>query len=583
MKIFIFLIALTSIIYSCQNSKFLDDKTVGISAEDVFTDSVRTLGFLNRIYQDMGYSFDSYRFSAAGGSGNMELATDNAEGNNNVSVWGNAYAQGVIAPSNVLTGFAANKDLWNTPYTNIRRVNLLLTKLPNAPFTPATRTRMVAEARFLRAFYYYNMVAAFGGIPLVGDRVFEINDLIDLPRNTFEESINYIVQELDAAAATLASVVYRDIDFGRITNGACLALKSRVLLYAASPLFNGGLSSEATAELSALVGYPNYDKNRWQNAATAAEAVISSHKYALNVDNETRPGNGFYQVFLKRINSEYILAYNRTTQKELEAYYLPPTRSGSSVMKPTHNLVAAFPMRDGKPTHESTLYDPNNPYANRDPRFDYSIIYNGLSYVSNTGPKTTIYTYMSNGSNPANPTNDAYTPNNYSTGYYSRKMLDENLATNTAGSTERGWPLIRYAEILLNYAEAINEAGFPERAYDKLKELRERAGIFPGSDRMYGLKVGMNVEQMRIVIQNERRIELAFEDHRFNDIRRWMIAENVLKGFNKTIIITRNGNTFTYLVGSALRPLNFRKAMYLLPIPLSEIQKMPLMRQNPGY
>lgn len=582
MKVYLFLFLLTSTLYACQNSKFLDDKTVGISADDVFTDSVRTLGFLNRIYQDMGYSFDPYRFSAAGGAGNMELATDNAEGNNNVSVWGNAYMHGVIAPSNVLTGFAANKDLWNTPYTNIRRVNLLLTKLPTAPFAPATRIRMAAEARFLRAFYYYNMVSVFGGIPLVGDRIFDINDLIDLPRNTFEESIDYIVQELDAAAQTLAPVVYRDIDFGRITEGACMALKSRVLLYAASPLFNGGLN-DVPAELASLVGYPTYDKARWQAAATAAEAVINSHKYALYVDNDTRPGNGFYQVFLKRMNSEYILAYNRSTQKELEAYYLPPTRSGSSVMKPTHNLAAAFPMRDGKPIDESTLYDPKNPYANRDPRFNYSIIYNGLSYVSNTGPKTTIYTYMSSGSNPVNPTNDAYTPNNYTTGYYSRKMLDENLATNTVGSTERGWPLIRYAEILLNYAEAINEAGFPERAYDKLKELRERAGILPGTDLLYGLKAGMDVAQMRAVIQNERRIELAFEDHRFNDIRRWMIAENVLKGFNKTIIITRNDDAFTYLVGSALRPLNFRKAMYLLPIPLSEIQKMPLMLQNPGY
>lgn len=582
MKVYIFLFLLTSTLYACQNSKFLDDKTVGISADDVFTDSVRTLGFLNRIYQDMGYSFDPYRFSAAGGAGNMELATDNAEGNNNVSVWGNAYMHGVIAPSNVLTGFAANKDLWNTPYTNIRRVNLLLTKLPTAPFAPATRTRIAAEARFLRAFYYYNMVSVFGGIPLVGDRIFDISDLIDLPRNTFKESIDYIVQELDAAAQTLAPIVYRDIDFGRVTNGACMALKSRILLYAASPLFNGGLN-DVPAELASLVGYPTYDKARWQAAATAAEAVINSHKYALYVDNDTRPGNGFYQVFLKRMNSEYILAYNRSTQKELEAYYLPPTRSGSSVMKPTHNLAAAFPMRDGKPIDESTLYDPKNPYANRDPRFNYSIIYNGLSYVSNTGPKTTIYTYMSSGSNPVNPTNDAYTPNNYTTGYYSRKMLDENLATNTVGSTERGWPLIRYAEILLNYAEAINEAGFPEKAYDKLKELRERAGILPGADLLYGLKAGMDVAQMRAVIQNERRIELAFEDHRFNDIRRWMIAENVLKGFNKTIIITRKDDTFTYLVGLALRPLNFRKAMYLLPIPLSEIQKMPLMLQNPGY
>ncbi|RYG12724.1 MAG: RagB/SusD family nutrient uptake outer membrane protein, partial [Chitinophagaceae bacterium] len=540
MKKILTIALLASVVLGCKKAGGLEDKTSGLTEETVFTDSIQTTGFLNKIYQDVGYTFGPSRFSSAGGSGNTELATDNCEGNNNLSVWANAYAQGTIGPSNVLTGFGADKDFWTTPYKNIRRVNLLLAKLPDAPFHESTKKRMRAEARFLRAFYYHNMIAAFGGVPLIGDKVYGINDIINIPRNTYEDCVSYITSELDVAAADLSNLVYKDIDFGRVTSGACMALKSRVLLYAASPLFNGeGISK------SAVVGYPTANINRWQQAADAAEDVIKLNLYSLNVDNVTRPGNGFYQVFLKRVNSEYIFQYNRPAQKEMEAFYLPPTRSGTSVVKPTQSLVEAFPMRDGKTIAESPSYNANNPYVNRDPRFEYSIIYNGLSYMSNTAVKTVVYTYTSTGSTIPNTTADAYTPANGGTGYFSRKMCDENITNSGSATTERAWPLIRYAEILLNYAEAINEAGQPEKAVEKLVLLRDRAGILPGADNRYGIKQNVTVPELRTIIQNERRIELAFEDHRWNDIRRWKIASTVLKGFNSIDIITRTGtNTF---------------------------------------
>lgn len=579
MKKILILVLLSSVLLACKKNGGLEDKTTGLDEGAVFSDSLQTINFLNKIYVDAGYTFGPSRFNSAGGSGNTELATDNAEGNNNLSVWGNAYAQGTITPSNVLTGFAADKDFWTTPYKNIRRVNLLLSKLPETPFHPSTKRRIIAEARFLRAFYYHYMLVAFGGIPLIGDKVFGINDIIDLPRNNFADCVSYLSEELDAAAADLSTVVYKDIDFGRVTQGACLALKSRILLYAASPLFNGGAISP-----SAVVAYPNADVNRWQLAANAAEAVINLNLYSLNVDHTTRPGNGFYQVFLKRVNSEYIFQYGRSAQKEFEAYYLPPTRTGASIMKPTQSLVEAFPMIDGKPINESPLYDANNPYVNRDPRFEYSIIYNGLSYMNNSAAKTIIYTYTSVGSSIANNTSDAYTSSNGFTGYFSRKMCDENISNGLSATTERAWPLIRYAEVLLNYAEAINEAGLPEKAIEKLMLLRSRAGILPGIDNRYGIKTGITTDELRPIIQNERRIELAFEDHRWNDIRRWKIASTVLKGFNSIDIITRTGtDTFVHTVSRAPRPLNFRDAMYLLPIPLAEIQKMPMMEQNPEY
>ncbi len=584
MKYLFILITLFSFgMLSCKKSSFLDDKTNGLSADAIFTDSVQTLNFLNKIYLDAGYSFGPSRFSSAGGSGNTELATDNTEGNNNTAVWADSYVRGSIGPTNVLTNFATDKDFWNTPYKNIRRVNLLLSKLPNAPFAEITKKRIRGEIRFLRAYYYHYMVVAFGGIPIINDQVFDINDIINIPRNSFADCITYLTSELDAAAADLNGLVYKDLDYGRVTRGACLALKARVLLYAASPLFNGGATT-TDANIVALVGYPSYNVNRWQQAADAANAVINLNQYALYVDNATRPGYGFYQVFLRRVNSEYIFAYNRPAQKEFEAYYLPPTRSGASIQKPTQSLVESFLMRDGKSIKESAAYNPNDPYVNRDPRLDNSIIYNGQTYMSNTGVKGQVFTYTSVGSTIPNNTSDAYTTSNRFTGYFARKMCDENLTNALSGNTERAWPLIRYAEILLNYAEAINEAGQPGLAYAPVIAIRARAGITSGSDNLYGLKPNMTTEQMREIIRNERRIELAFEDHRWNDIRRWKIAEKVLSGFNSVDVITRTGtNTYVHTIGSAPRILSFRNAMYLLPIPLSEIQKMPLMLQNPGY
>jgi hypothetical protein len=235
-------------------------------------------------------------------------------------------------------------------------------------------------------------------------------------------------------------------------------------------------------------------------------------------------------------------------------------------------------MRNGKAITDPTSgYDPANPYVNRDPRFSYTIIYNtSLYYLPSANAKRAVETFEGAAS-------DGFSLNSSSTGYYSRKMCDDNISSNSSFPTERGWPMIRYAEILLNYAEAINEAGQTQLAYDKLIELRTRAGILPGVDNLYGLKANMSQLEMRETVRNERRIELAFEDHRWNDIRRWKIAENVSNGFNKRMQIIKNGANYTYQVINTIRQHNFRPEMYLLPIPDAEIRKMPAVLQNPGW
>lgn len=581
MKKIILMICLCASIVACKkNSDFLDSKAdTGETETTVFSDSLKSIRFLTQIYSAASYSFAKGRFSS---HGNTEMATDDAEyaysgPTQNAVIMYN----GTLSPTNFWSG-GGLPDFWTTPYTNIRRVNLMLSKLPVIPLSEAKKKRIIGELRFLRAWYYHLLLINFGGIPLEGDNVYGITDVIDLPRSTFDESVNYITSELDAAANILpVTTDYAEQDYGRATKGACLALKSRVLLYAASPLFNGGAITQAAGAVKPIVSYPSYSAARWQKAADAAEALINTGTYSLFEDNTTAPGYGFYNVFLKRVNSEYIFTFNRPSNRDFEGYYNPPSRGGAKNSTPTQQLAAAFPMKNGKAITDPTSgYDAANPYTNRDPRFAYSIIYNqSLYYSTTTSTKIVVNTY--NGA-----ATDGYTSNGTgptTTGYYARKMCDENISSNSSFNTERGWPLIRYAEILLNYAEAINETGQTALAYPKLVTIRKRAGITAGTDNLYGLKASMTVDEMRAVIQNERRIELMNEDHRWNDIRRWKIAVDVNNGYNKAINITKTGNVYTYQVVNTIRMHVFNPQHYLMPIPQSEVSKMPSMLQNPGY
>ncbi|HEX8328032.1 MAG TPA: RagB/SusD family nutrient uptake outer membrane protein [Hymenobacter sp.] len=571
-QLFFFLVA--AMFTACQKDDFLEPKTNILAEANVFTDSTRTMGFLGRIYGDISYAYNKGRWN---GTSSTEVATDDAEFR--YSGTGQPAVQlynGSISPLNFNVA-----ESYDVPWRNIRRVNLFLQKLPDAPLSGRLKARAAAEARFLRAWYYQTMLNHFGGMPLVGDKVYAPDEVIDLPRNTYAECVDYVVSELDAAAKVLP-VEYTEQDYGRVTVGACLALKSRLLLQAASPLFNG--ESEAkNPELQKIVSYPTASLSHWQAAADAAQAVITmaGKPYELNMgSNPNTPGLGFYEVFLKRVNKEYIIFVNRGSQREYENYYNPPSRGGQYNSMPTQNIVDCFPMKNGKAITDPTSgFDPKNPYDKRDPRFDYTIIYNMSRYANANSGLQPVYTYEGSGG-------DGYVGNSFTTGYYCRKMCDVNIAQNGSSNTTRGWPLLRYAEILLNYAEAINETGNQAAALAVLKQIRQRAGIEAGTDGNYGLKAGMSLPEMREVVRNERRIELAYEDHRWNDIRRWKIAMVVANAYNKRMRIVQASPAATptaYEVTESIRRHNFRPEMYLLPIPDSEIRKVPSMVQNPGW
>ncbi len=566
---------------ACKKDTFLESRTSALTEESVFSDSARTIAFQTRIYNEVGFSFNKGRWSS---HGNTEVDTDDAEyrysGGGQMAV---ILYSGTHSPLNLPN--PGLNDFYDTPWYNIRRCNLLLSKLPTAPLSATTRTRIAFETRFLRAWYYNQLLIAHGGIPIIKDKVYGLEDFITEPRTSYADCVKYLSDELDACAAGLVSApAQAAADYGRVTSGACLALKSRILLYAASPLFNGGAET-TDAGLAALVSYPTYSVSYWQAAADAANAVINSGQYSLVEDNTTAPGYGFYSLFLQRYNPEYIFFYNRGGNRDFEGYYAPATRGGGGAYNsmPTQNIVDAFPMKNGKPITDATSgYVATNPYVNRDPRFYNTIIYNhtaqnpSLLYLAASGGPAPVNTYE------GAPT-DGFDLNTSTTGYYTRKMCD----VLTGANGQRGWPLLRYAEVLLNYAEAINETGQTELAVPKLVQLRRRAGIEAGANGRYGIPTGLTKEQMRTFIQNERRIELAFEDHRWHDIRRWKIAMTVANGFNNRMQIKRSGNspnfTYSYNVVPTIRRHNFRPEMYLMPLPDGEIRKIPGFRQNPGW
>jgi hypothetical protein len=561
-------VALTT---ACKKDDFLEPRTSALTEDIVFGDSIRTFSFLSRVYADMGFSFSKGRWDS---HGNTEEATDDSEYR-----YSGSGQKAVVLYSGTLTPLNFPfPEFWDLPWANIRRCNLLLSKLPTTPLAQSTRNRLAFEARFLRAYYYEQLLVCFGGVPLVGDNVYGIEDIINVPRASYADCIGYLSSELDACAAALPSrATQNGPDYGRITSGACLALKSRLLLRAASPLFNGGAETQDPS-LAATVSYPTYSVSRWQAAADAAQAVINLNAYALVEDNTTAPGFGFYSMFLQRVNSEYILPFNRGSNRDMEGFYFPPTRGGAWNSMPTQNIVDAFPMKNGKAITDATSgYVATNPYVNRDPRFYNTIIYNQapLFLASAAGPAP-VNTFEGAAS-------DGFDLTTSVTGYYCRKMCDATSSANT----QRAWPLLRYAEILLNYAEAINETGQPALAVPRLIELRRRAGIDAGTDGRYGIPAGIGQAQLRTLIQNERRIELAYEDHRWHDIRRWKIAMVTNNAYNNRMRVVRSGTspnfTYTYNVVSSIRRHNFRPEMYLLPIPDGEIRKVPLMRQNPGW
>jgi len=485
--------------------------------------------------------------------------TDESIYNNDDDTW--LVQQGALSPENL--GIAGT--FWGRSYRSIREVNYALTHIQELGMSTGRTNRLTAELRFIRAFRYHDLIRNYGEVVLMGDRVAQLGEDFTDPtlfdRRPIAESMAYVANELDAAAAVLPVGNSNDYGEGRATKGAALALKSRLLLYAASPLYTGGSN----------------DVQKWAAAAAAAKAVMDIGVYSLYQ-------NGYAETFTTSgSNSEYIFArfYNLSARHyALEIAHGPNGYGGWGGNVPLQNLVDDYEMEDGTMFSWNNPDQAANPYQNRDPRFYATILYNGAPYRDRDVQTFKSYNtqQMPGGlDSPQGPDNW----NSSKTGYYLRKFMREDLPIinpwDVAGV--QNWIYFRYGEILLNYAEAQNEAVGPDGSvYEAINQIRERAG-------MPALPAGLSQSEMRERIRHERRIELAFEEHRFYDVRRWMIAEVTENQPAQGINITKNADgTLTYTIITALAAKSFQEKHYWLPIPRSEILASDnQLQQNPNY
>ena len=564
--------------WSCKKgSSFLDQKvSAALNEKTVFADSARTMDYLADIYEGLYYWYNTA--TPNGANGPWSEVTDECE---------TKWPGGHNIPNQVFDGtfgdpFYNNmKSSWTHLYSRIRQCNIFMKDVKTSPLSPALQKRTIAEARFLRAYHYFLLMEAWGGVPLVGDTVYSLSASSVNVRASWADCVDYVVSELDAIAPDLP-LTYTGLDYGRITRGACLALKSRMLLFAASPLYNGGSPVEDPA-IRPLTGYDTYDASRWQEALEAAQAVVNLGVYSLVTDNQTKPGYGFYSLFLQRVSKEIILARMEPPNKDVETNEQPPSRKGSFLRYPTQELVDAFPMANGLSIDDpASGYDPENPYVNRDPRFYYTVVYNGAPMLNSTNNKMEpVWTYKGA---PQDGLKAVSANTGTNTGYYVCKMMDDLVTANGTAKTDRCHPvLFRYAGILLNLAEAANETGNTSLAMEQLIALRKRAGIEPGADNLYGLPANPSQDEARQLIRNARFVELAFEMQRFWDLRRWKDGARLDGQKMHGMQITKNADgSFSYK-RIETRHRYFKDNIYYFAIPPDEISVNPGLIQNAGW
>lgn len=544
----IYTLAVILTLFSC---KKYEDQPLDMNGVDIYFDPQDKNGdlasqFLNNLYTNLPKP-GSVRIGLAV----LDAATDDAGSSSLNSTIENMAIGKWTALSN-------GDDNYADSYAGIRNANLLLAHVDTVPILALTKSYWKAEARFIRAMCYFELIKRYGGVPLIGNRVLTLANNLYPARNSYDSCVSYIAAECDSLKTLLRPDPVADLDLGRVTQASAYALKSRLLLYAASPLNN-----------------PTGDMAKWQAAADEAKALMDKKLFSLVAD--------FNNVFVVRKNTEVILSYQRALTTDLEVNFAPigylAPNASNGYLSPSQNLVDAFPSANGRAINDigNNTYNAALPYTNRDPRLAKTVFTNGATWL-----KRAIQTYEGGMDKPSG------TVRQTRTGYYMRKFLADMSASTAYSNQSHNYIIFRYAETLLNYAEAINETGNQAEAFKQLAALRLRAGIPIGTTvgYQYGLKTTMTQTEMRTAVQLERRLELAFEEHRFNDLRRWKLAESVMN--NQPLlgtIITKDPVTglLTYTPSTLLTMFFTAPKMYLEPIPYSEIQKNTNLVQNPGW
>lgn len=536
----------------------------------------------DRIYSDVEYTrkvlYDLYgrmREETANNNGSfsrlMDMATavgmlDNATDDGA----GNTTRSGGLVPGiqryitsaiNATTNPVTNTHPWTWNYKAIRNANVFLANIANSPMEESEKISSMNQARFLRAYYYHELYRWFGPLVITTEPTdpfaFETTK-----RETLQITLKFIVDEFDALSQQgMLPEEWGDADYGRPTRSVAMAYKARTLLYGASPLSS---ASGVT----------------WAQAAQAALDMIN-HSESLGLHelyyDMAEPGKSYTRYFNERKNKENILVNLRAYDDDLYECFPPfnPWNINKELATvPTQWLVDCYDMANGtQPVtgynadfspiiNPAAGYDEQNPYANRDPRLAQSMLYHGATWLKvNKGPQTV----------------DIKTPEKWGSGYFLTKFLDDRIDHRDGGLTSMNFIMMRYAEVLLNYAEAVNEsADSPDarqKAVTRLNQIRDRAGITKPL-----VAADYSQSTLRERIRKERRVELCFEEHRFFDIRRWKIAKDVMN--RPAIGIALENGIF---VRKALDSRTYNERLDLLPLPNNEVNNCPLIYQNPGY
>ena len=570
-----------------------------LSDAAVFTDPNLAQAFVNDMYRGMGHGL--YEIMLASVSDETHFIHNYAT---------EPIVKSIITSSDrgALEDGRFGHFNWANNYSRIRQTNIFLSKIDATSFDAALKQRMKGEVYFLRAYFYHNLMRMYGGVPLI-TKVYGLNDDFQVARNSFKETVDFIVANADSAAALLP-LSYSGADVGRATKGAALALKARVLLYAASDLYSVNPSANA------FTGYttPQDRTALWRAAKNAAQAVMDLGTYSLfrpAPASSQEAAKNYADLFLQQTSSEAIMSrFFLTTRDD---GYNPGLHDGPNGYHtwggntPIQNLIDDYRMADGSKFDWNNPAEAAAPYANRDPRFSGSFLYDRAAWrqrpddvkkldsigviqtfrqlriidTTMVSGKPQVDTTMVPGldtrDSPVENWNGAYS------GYYIRKFIDPSLNAQFIRQ-QVPWIFFRYAEILLNYAEASIELNELGDAVTVLNQIRQRAG-------MPLFSAGLGQAALRDEYRNERRVEMVFEEQRFFDVRRWMIAPAVLSQPAGGINIFLDGKSRTdpttwknyRYVRDTVQARAWDNKMYFMPIRLDELNRNGLLKQNPGY
>ncbi|WP_109696081.1 RagB/SusD family nutrient uptake outer membrane protein [Chitinophaga deserti] len=563
------------------NKKPLND----YSDEDVWKDPPLVNAYVNNLYLQMRHGFNEVMLSSV---------SDESRFIHNYGT--QTSVTDALSPDD-LGAFSSQFGEWEKYYRAIRNCNIFFEMIGQVPFTDeAQRQRLIGEVHYLRAYFYQILVKYWGGVPLV-KKPFKLSDRDEMliARGSFEECVNFIVEDCDKAAAILPP---KHEQPGRATKYAAMSLKSRILLFAASPLF----AKPGIPATESYRGYvnstPAHQAERYQKALDAAKAIIDLNVFAIYKPTSNATDN-YSRVFLDKDNSEIIFAryFNRQFQGTSHDLYNGPNgyhNWGGNV--PLENFVSGYQMADGSEFSWANNTHAANPYANRDPRFYATILYNGAKWKKRPSdaialdPIGEIQTgrfekkndqgtiIIQSGLDTRSSTIENW--NGTYTGYYIRKFMDLTLDAQFFRG-DQAWPWFRYSEILLNAAEAYIGLQQYDNARPLINQIRTRAGMPAIPNTVTG-------DALTEAYRYERRYELSFEEHRYFDARRWLIAENVFSGPANGIEILGKLNPdntlkWTYKVVNSGQDRVFSEKHYLLPIMAAEIRRNDKMKQNPKY